>query len=65
MNNLTHYVSAVSSKAQTTTEVMQAVKSYSINTELGLKNIQLIYHDTPGLFDNKGGVISKGLKVIP
>lgn len=65
MNSLTQYVSAVSSKSQTTTEVIQAIKSYEVNTEMGLKNVQLIYYDTPGLFDNKGGVISKGLKVLP
>ena len=65
MNSLSHYVSAVSTKSRTTTQVIKAVKSYEVNTEMGLKNIQLVYYDTPGLFDNKGGVISKGLKVLP
>lgn len=64
MNSLTQYVSAVSSKSRTTTEVIQSVKSYEVNTEMGLKNVQLVYYDTPGLFDNKGGIISKGLKVL-
>lgn len=64
MNNLSHYVSAVSSKARTTTQNIQAVKSYEINTELGLKNVQLIYYDSPGLFDNKGGIISKGISIL-
>ena len=44
--------------------MIKGVKSYELNTELGPKNVQLVYHDTPGLFDNKGGVISKGLKVL-
>ena len=64
MNNLAHYVSAVSPKAQTTFEVIKAVKSSEINTEMGIKRVQLVYYDTPGLFPNKGGIISKGLKIL-
>lgn len=61
---LAHKISAVSPKAQTTHEVINVIKSYEVSTELGLKNVQLNYHDTPGLVQYRGGFQTKHWNVL-
>ena len=61
---LAHKISAVSPKAQTTSEVINIIRSHEINTELGLKNVQLNYFDTPGLWNNRGGFSTKNWNII-
>jgi GTPase Era involved in 16S rRNA processing len=64
MSRLSHKVSAVSPKKNTTDEVIRAYKSFEIENEEGLKNVQLKYYDTPGLSQHKTGYLSRGWKVL-
>lgn len=64
MSRLGHKVSAVSPKNNTTDEILNAYKSFEIEGEEGLKNVQLKYYDTPGLTHKKTGFLSKGWKVL-
>lgn len=49
MCKLSHHVSAISPKAVTTDEQIEAIKSFERDSEDGPKNIQLKYIDSPGL----------------
>lgn len=64
MSRLSHKVSAVSPKKNTTDEVLHAFKSFEVQNEEGIKNIQLKYFDTPGLSQNKTGYLSRGWSVL-
>lgn len=64
LSKLSHKVSAVSPKKNTTDEVIHAYKSFEIQNEEGLRNIQLKYYDTPGLSQHKTGYLSRGWKVL-
>ena len=59
VGSLAHKISAVSPKSQTTYEVINVIKSHEVPTELGLKNVQLNYFDTPGLLQKRGGFSTK------
>lgn len=61
---LAHRISAVSSKASTTTEIISGIKCFERDSDEGIKNIQIKYFDTPGLMYKKEGFISKGWKVL-
>ncbi len=61
---MSHKVSAISPKINTTDEILNAYKSFEIENEEGIKNVQLKYYDTPGLTYNKTGFLSKGWKVL-
>ena len=64
MGKLGHKVSAVSPKNNTTTEIIHNVKSLKYQTDEGIRNVQLKFHDTPGLMYKKEGFVSKGWKVL-
>jgi small GTP-binding protein len=64
VGRLAHKISAVSAKAHTTSEVVNVVKSYQVDSELGLKNVQLNYFDAPGLVSHKGGFLSRNWDII-
>jgi small GTP-binding protein len=64
VGSLAHKISAVSPKAQTTHEVINVIRSHEINTELGLKNVQLNYYDTPGLMQKRGGFSTKCWEIL-
>lgn len=48
----------------TTDEILHSFKSFELEHEDGIKNIQLKYFDTPGLAHHKTGFVSKGWKVL-
>lgn len=64
LGRLSHKVSAVSPKNNTTSDVLHGFKSIEVQDEEGVKNIQFKYYDTPGLTRNKTGYLSKGWKVL-
>lgn len=64
VGRLAHKISAVSPKSHTTSEVVNVVKSYQVDSELGLKNVQLNYYDAPGLVSFKGGFLSRNWEII-
>ena len=64
MTHLSHKVTAVSPKAHTTDEITHAYRSWEVETEEGVRNVQIKYFDSPGLMRHKTGYVSKGWKVL-
>ena len=64
LSKLSHKISAVSPKNNTTDEVLHAFKSLQIEAQDETRNVQLKYYDTPGLMHHKTGFQSKGWKVL-
>jgi len=64
VGSLAHKISAVSPKSQTTHEVINVIRSHEVPTELGLKNVQLNYFDTPGLLHKRGGFTTKSWDIL-
>ena len=64
MAKLGHKVTAVSPKSHTTDEIVSAFRSWEVEADEGIRNVQVKYLDSPGLMRNKTGYLSKGWKVL-